>query len=240
MKKFELTTDKIKSNGVTLHRIKALIDFGDVKAGEWGGYVEKETNLSQYGGAWVYTHAQVYGNAQVFGQALVYGNAQVFGNARIFDYARIFGNARIYDNTRIFDNALVLEDALVSESAWVYGDARICSDAKASGNARIFGNARISGNAHIFGDSLVYGNACMCDNAQVSSDADYICLKGFGSRNRNTTMFRTENGNICVSCGCFIGSLQEFENKVKETHGNNKFAKEYLALVEAAKIHFEV
>lgn len=192
MKKFELTTDKIKSNGVTLHRIKALIDFGDVKAGEWGGYVEKETNLSQYGGAWVYTHAQVYGNAQVFGQALVYGNAQVFGNARIFDYARIFGNARI------------------------------------------------SGNAHIFGDSLVYGNACMCDNAQVSSDADYICLKGFGSRNRNTTMFRTENGNICVSCGCFIGSLQEFENKVKETHGNNKFAKEYLALVEAAKIHFEV
>ena len=228
MKKFELTTDKIKSNGVTLHRIKALIDFGDVKAGEWGGYVEKETNLSQYGGAWVYTHAQVYGNAQVFGQALVYGNAQVFGNARIFDYARIFGNA------------LVLEDALVSESAWVYGDARICSDAKASGNARIFGNARISGNAHIFGDSLVYGNACMCDNAQVSSDADYICLKGFGSRNRNTTMFRTENGNICVSCGCFIGSLQEFENKVKETHGNNKFAKEYLALVEAAKIHFEV
>ena len=246
MKKFELTADRIKSNGVILYRIKALIDFGDVKAGELGGYVEKETNLSQYGDAWVYRHAQVY------------GNAQVFGNARIFDYAQVFGNARIFDYAQVFGNAFVLEDALVSESAWVYGDARICSDAKASGNARIFGNARISGNAHIFGDSLVYGNArifgnahifgdplvygdaCMCDNAQVSSDADYICLKGFGSRNRNTTMFRTENGNICVSCGCFIGSLQEFENKVKETHGNNKFAKEYLALVEAAKIHFEV
>lgn len=98
----------------------------------------------------------------------------------------------------------------------------------------MYTHAQVYGNARIFGDSLVYGNA------QVSSDADYICLKGFGSRNRNTTMFRTENGNICVSCGCFIGSLQEFENKVKETHGNNKFAKEYLALVEAAKIHFEV
>lgn len=198
MKKFELTADRIKSNGVTLHRIKALIDFGDVKAGELGGYVEKETNLSQYGDAWVYRHAQVFGNALVF------------------------------------------EDALVSESAWVYGDARIYSDAKVSGTARINGSACISGNAHISGDALVYGNAWMCGNAQVSSDADYICLKGFGSRNRNTTMFRTENGNICVSCGCFIGTLQEFENKVKETHGNNKFAKEYLALVEAAKIHFEV
>ena len=96
------------------------------------------------------------------------------------------------------------------------------------------GNALVYGNAWLSGKALVYGNA------QVFGEADYICLKGFGSRNRNTTMFRTENGNICVSCGCFIGTLQEFENKVKETHGNNKFAKEYLALVEAAKIHFEV
>ena len=162
MKKFELTADRIEEKGVTLHRIKALIDFGDVKAGELGGYVEKETNLSQYGDAWVYRHAQVFGNA------------------------------------------------------WVRDNACVC------------------------GNGIVYGNAWMCSNAQVSSDADYICLKGFGSRNRNITMFRTENGNICVSCGCFIGTLQEFENKVKETHGNNKFAKEYLALVEAAKIHFEV
>lgn len=210
MKKFELTADRIEEKGVTLHRIKALIDFGDVKAGELGGYVEKEENLSQYGNAWVYRHAKV------------------------------FGNAYIYGNTRIFGNALVFEDALVYEDALVSGDTRICSDAKVSGNARIGGSAYISGNAHIFGDSLVYGNAWLCDNAQVSSDADYIYLKGFGSHNRSTTIFRAKSGNICVSCGCFIGSLQEFENKVKETHGNNKFAKEYLALVEAAKIHFEV
>lgn len=162
IKKFELTADKIKSNGVTLHRIKALIDFGDVKAGELGGYVEKETNLSQYGGAWVSDNACVCGNAEV------------------------------------------------------YDDAEVC------------------GNAEVYEDACVYGNARVCSNA------DYIYLKGFGSHNRSTTIFRAKSGNICVSCGCFIGSLQEFENKVKETHGNNKFAKEYLALVEAAKIHFEV
>ena len=204
MKKFELTTDRIKENGTTLYRIKALIDFGDVKAGELGGYVEKETNLSQYGNAWVY------------------GDAQVSGNARVYDDAWVYGNA------------------WVSDDAWVCGDAWVFDNAQVYGDAQVFDNACISGNAHISGDTLVYGNAWVCGNAQVSSDADYICLKGFGSRNRNTTMFRTENGNICVSCGCFIGTLQEFENKVKETHGNNKFAKEYLALVEAAKIHFEV
>ena len=96
------------------------------------------------------------------------------------------------------------------------------------------------GNAWVSGDAWVSDNALVSGNARVYGDADYICLKGFGSHNRNTTMFRTKSGNICVSCGCFSGTLQEFESKVKETHGNNKFAREYLALVEVAKIHFEV
>ena len=47
MKKFELTTESITNEaGKKLFRIKALIDFGDVKAGELGGYVEKEGNVS--------------------------------------------------------------------------------------------------------------------------------------------------------------------------------------------------
>ena len=234
MKKFELTTDRIEENGTALYRIKALIDFGDVKAGDFGGYVEKEENLSQSGNAWV------YGNAWVCDNSSVSGDAHVFGNAWVCDNARVSGDAHVYDDAHVFGNAWVFEDALVSESAFVYGNARIYSDAKVSGNARIGGSACISGNAHIFGDALVYGNAWICDNAQVSSDADYIYLKGFGSHNRSTTMFRAKSGNICVSCGCFSGTLEEFESKVKETHGNSKFAREYLALVEAAKIHFEV
>ena len=234
MKKFELTTDKIKSNGVTLHRIKALIDFGDVKAGEWGGYVEKETNLSQYGGAWVYTHAQVFGNAWVSdnacvcGNALVYGNAWLSGKALVYGNTQVFGEARVYENAQVFGNARIFGDSLV------YGNARVSDNALVCGNAEVYDDALVCGNAEVYDDAEVYGNAWVCSNA------DYIYLKGFGSHNRSTTIFRAKSGNICVSCGCFIGSLQEFENKVKETHGNNKFAKEYLALVEAAKIHFEV
>ena len=77
MKKFELTTDSIKRNGVTLYRIKSLIDFGDVKAGDFGGYVEKEENLSQSGDAWVYDNACVYDNVRVCDNACVSGNACV-------------------------------------------------------------------------------------------------------------------------------------------------------------------
>ena len=216
MKKFELTTDRIEENGTILYRIKALIDFGDVKAGDLGGYVEKEENLSQYGSAWVSDNAFVLGNALVCDNALVCGDTLVYGSAWVSD------------------NAFVLGNALVCDNALVCGDTLVC------GNAQVYGNAQVSGNAQVCGNTWVCDNAHIYGNALVCSNADYIYLKGFGSHNRNTTMFRTKGGNIAVSCGCFSGTLQEFESKVKETHGNNKFAREYLALVEAAKIHFEV
>lgn len=41
MKKYELTAEFIEQWGKKLFRIKALISFGSVEAGELGGYVEK-------------------------------------------------------------------------------------------------------------------------------------------------------------------------------------------------------
>lgn len=64
MKKYELLVDDtITFFGVQLFRIKALISFSGVEKGEVGGYVASESNLSQYGDAWVYGDARVYGNA---------------------------------------------------------------------------------------------------------------------------------------------------------------------------------
>jgi hypothetical protein len=36
-------------------------------------------------------------------------------------------------------------------------------------------------------------------------------------------------------CGCFKGTLQEFEQKVKETHKNNDYAKNYFKWIDAVK-----
>ena len=143
MKKYKLTDETTDVLGITLHRVKALKDFDDVKKGELGGYVKSERNLSQAGNCWVY------------------------------------GNAKVYDNAK------------------VCGDAMICSD------------------------------------------TDYMSIKGLGSEYRSTTIFRTKGKNIAVRCGCFYGTLTEFVDRVKEAHGNSKYAKEYLALVDLVKIHFE-
>ena len=162
MKKYEITNETIHVYGKTFYRIKSLINFGNVTQGTLGGFIEKETNLSHDGNAWVFDDAIVCGNARV------YGDAKVCGNARVYGDAKVFGNARVYD------------------------------------------------------------------------DADYLCFAGLGSCNRNTTFFKCRDGYICVSCGCFNGNLTEFENQVRETHGNTKYAKEYLACVTVVKIHFGI
>jgi hypothetical protein len=36
-------------------------------------------------------------------------------------------------------------------------------------------------------------------------------------------------------CGCFKGTLQEFEQKVKETHKNNDYAKNYFKWIDSVK-----
>ena len=83
--KYTLTDESKIYYSKTLYRIKALKDFGDVKAGDIGGFIEKEANLSTSGNAWV------RGNAQVYGDARVYGNVQVCGNAWVRGYAQVYG-----------------------------------------------------------------------------------------------------------------------------------------------------
>ena len=215
MKKFELTSEVKMHLGRTLYRIKACVAFGDVKAGELGGFVEKEENLSQDGNAWVYGDARVYGNAWVYGNAEVCGNAEVYGNARVCGNARVYVNARVYGNAKVYVNA------------------RVCGNAEVCGDARVYGNAEVCGNAWVYGDAEVYGDA------RVYGDADYAVVKGFGSQFRATTFFRQKDKTIGVRCGCFYGTLAAFREKVKETHGETKMAKEYLMIAELMEYHFE-
>lgn len=129
-KKYELTDESIIFHGIKLFRIKALIDFSDVKAGDLGGYIEKEENLSH------------------------------------------------------------------CSNCWVYGDAKI------------------------------------------NSNLDYTTIKGFGSCQRTTTFFRCKDGLVRVACGYFYGTIAEFRNIVRETHGNSKYAEEYLMIADLMEKHF--
>lgn len=119
MEKYRLTDETIDFCDVTLYRIEALRDFGLIKAGDKGGFVQSYHNLSQEGNCWIHDEAKV------FGRAKVYGNAFVKGNAFVFDDAKVYGNASVNGDATVYDKAEVFGVARVYGNAFVKGDAII-------------------------------------------------------------------------------------------------------------------
>lgn len=58
---------------------------------------------------------------------------------------------------------------------------------------------------------------------------------GFGSQGRTTCFFHMADGSICVRCGCFKGTVDEWENQVKKTHRNGVLAESYLLIGKAVR-----
>ena len=83
------------------------------------------------------------------------------------------------------------------------------------------------------------GGADLGEWGKIQSPSDVLIVGAIGSRNGCTTIFHTNKG-IFVQCGCFNGTLDEFEAKVKETHQGNKHERNYLALIQFAKVKFEL
>ena len=119
--KYRLIPEDYKEiGGKKLYRIEALKDFGDVKAGDLGGYIEREDNLRHDGNAWVYDNAMVYGNACVRDNAIICDNACVYGNACVRDNARVCDNACVYSYAKVCDNARVGGNACIrGDASWL-------------------------------------------------------------------------------------------------------------------------
>ena len=208
MKKFEFTgetkTISLFFRTATLHRIRAVAEFGLVKIGDLGGWIEKEENLSHEGKAWVCGDAEVWGNAKVCGDAKVWGNAKVCGDAEVCGDAKVWGNAEV------------------------------CGDAKVWGDAEVWGNAKVCG------DAEVWGNAKVCGDAKVFSASHVLVIGAIGSRDDFTTFFRDKDNEITVKCGCFLGKIDKFLEKVTQTHGDSKYALVYRAAVEVARLQIDL
>ena len=212
-KKYAFTEEVIEFHGRTLHRIKAIRDFGNVKNGELGGFIEKEQNLSHKCKSWVSDNAKVYDNAVVCDNALVYDNAWVSDNANISDNANVCGNAKVYDDANVYGNTRVCDNVLVYGRASVCGDAWVYDNAKVYGNARVSNNARVYDNAKVYGNVLVYGRASVCGDAEVSKFEDYIVFKNWWSSGRYFTWTRS---NDMWRVGCFYGTGDELIKKAYE------------------------
>ena len=117
-KKYELTDETINHYGVVLHRIKALRSFSDVEAGDLGGYIQSEDNLSHEGDCWISGNAIVKDEAKVFDNAIVCGNAIVRGNANIYNKAIVITGI-IEGSTINGDVVILCKDICLQNNAYI-------------------------------------------------------------------------------------------------------------------------
>ena len=230
--KYKLREDLTKEhNGITLYRVEALKDFGKVKKGELGGYVEKEDNLSQSGTCWVYDDAQVYGSAEVRDNAKVSGSAEVSGNTKVYGNARVRGHAEVCDNAIVYGHAEVCYNAKVSGHAEVYDSARVYDNTRVYGYARVYDHARVYGYARVYGHARVLGNAEIYGNAVISNTRDYYVGKNTWSSGRYFTYTRS---NKMWRVGCFYGTGEELiEKAYKDSEVSGREYKRVVEYVEA-------
>ena len=67
-----------------------------------------------------------------------------------------------------------------------------------------------------------------------------LVIGPIGSRSDFTTFYRDKDNEITVKCGCFLGKIDKFLEKVTRTHGNSKYALVYRAAVEVAKLQIDL
>ena len=77
------------------------------------------------------------------------------------------------------------------------------------------GNLEQSGDARVYGDAKIENNGSHCG---------FDC---FGSANRHTHAYLTNDNKVEITCGCFNGNnlrmLQRFYRRVREGSGENPF-----------------
>lgn len=148
-KKYYLTECTKLFQGITLHRIMALKDFGDVEEGQLGGWVQSEKNLSHEGDCWIY------------GNSIVKDNAVVKDNALVYGVIRICGDSTLQNNCFVKDNGFGV----------IAGQVNICGNATINTRGiNIFDIATIKDKANIEGESIIINkNAIIGGNANVKS-----------------------------------------------------------------------
>lgn len=128
-------------NDCTYHRIIALIDIPrhGVKAGDIGGWIQSEYNLSHEGDCWVADEASVRDKARIRGNAIVKFHAHISEGALVEEDAQVGEYAHIRGNAWVSQEAVIAGRVTLADNAVVRGNAKLLENEKMGGIARYYG-----------------------------------------------------------------------------------------------------
>ena len=162
--KFEIT-DIAHKEYPFLHRIRALRDVGkDVKAGDLGGFVEHEGNLSFEPGddAWAYDNAIIAGDGCVDKNTVLRDRAVISGHAYASHGSTLFGSARAEDEAYL-RGATMWGDARASGVSMILAAPENPERApRLSGCCCVYG--KVIGDVHLLGSAVVLSGEEVCNS----------------------------------------------------------------------------
>jgi hypothetical protein len=103
-----------------------------------------------------------------------------------------------------------------------------------------FGERCSFGEECSFGEGCSFGEWCNLENnlkfESIEDAVDRVLkIDRIGSRKGCTYFFKTSS-EVYVRCGCFFGTISEFETQVNETHKDNpQYLLEYTEAIKYAK-----
>lgn len=118
-KKYCITDISQDFHDKKVYRIKALKDFGTVKKGDLGGFVESENNLSHDGLCWLFDEAIAADNSRVVDDAVLYNNVIACDNCFIC------GKVLVYDDSMIKENAILDGEGAIFDNSLISGNTRL-------------------------------------------------------------------------------------------------------------------
>ena len=216
--KYELIKEsKIMFEGRDIYRIRALKDFNNVKAGDIGGWVCSEDNLSQEGDCWIYDKAKCLDKAKMYNEAKMYDNAVMLNNSIMYDNSKMFNKAKMFDKSIMCNNAEMCGNATMYDSSIMYDNSKMFNNSKMYDEARMFDNAVMFNDSIIYSNSRMCGNAAMYDTATMGKDKllygsinkSYKKIFQYHCEKRLLTAILTEVNEILYSVGCQIGMTKE-------------------------------
>ena len=153
-KKFKIT-DIAHEKYPFLHRIRALRDVGiEVRAGDLGGFVEGEHNLSQKedDASWIFGDAIAAGSASVDENSCLRDEAIICGQAYVSQRASLSGHARAEDSAYI-RGAVMSEEARAAGTAMVLDVKDKGKFPKLSGQSVVYGT--VAGAVEVTGTAVI-------------------------------------------------------------------------------------
>lgn len=163
-KKYEIT-DIVHEKYHFLHRIRALRNISsEVKAGDLGGFVENESNLSFDPGddAWIFQDAIAAGEGYVDEASILRDRAIVCGHAYVSKGTEMSGDSRAEDDAYI-------RGAKLSRYARVSGNGMVLQSADTQVSPILTGNCVVYGK--VVGDIMLAGTVVVISGEEIVNDS---------------------------------------------------------------------